>query len=321
MTQRIEGLLNKIPGYTGYRQKESMRDDDRRLREEIARTLNQSIADLSALGARIADERRLDLIAPVEDVIARVRHLESRVRTASYGYGGLFSDRPVDEPALRQLKAFDVAFQSNVQRLVDSIASASSGNGIDPSSMDRLLQEIARLNTIFDARGDVIETAKPANDPDVLALLEQPRVLTPQEQQLLRIRKGGTAAILGENFQFTAHIALASPDGTPVAALVELDYGPEWLAVTDDGRDVRAWRVSTHDSSTPVQTGVQAIADISGPQGSQRGVPATYALRANQEGERTSVQLELSLAGRMRAFEGADQPLIDIQVFSEASRA
>ena len=34
---RVTSLLNKIPGYSGYKNKESRRDEDKRVREELAR--------------------------------------------------------------------------------------------------------------------------------------------------------------------------------------------------------------------------------------------------------------------------------------------
>jgi hypothetical protein len=316
MTERIERLLNRIPGYTGYRQKESMRDDDRRLRQEISRELTQAIDSLTAVGSKLAAERNLDAIGGVEDAISRVRHLESRVRTATYGYGGIFSDRSVDEYALRQLKAFDVAFQQGVDELTSLIATASAGDAVDRATFKNVSDKVAELNRLFDTRGDVIETATPTQDPDVLALLEKPREITPQQRQLLGIRQGGTGAILGDNFQFTAHLALGSPSGDPVLTLVELDGGPDWLAVTDNGESVDAWRVKSADAPASV-AGQSAKASVSGPQGTRSDVMASYQVTASGAGDDASASIVVDVAGNVRAYEGPKIPLIDIQVFSE----
>jgi hypothetical protein len=322
MTERIEGLLNRIPGYTGYRQKESMRDDDKRLRDEIARGLSQSVDNLTRLGSRLAADRKLDLISSVEDAIARVRQLESRVRTASYGYGGIFSDRSVDEHALTQLKQFDVTFQARVEELNQQFSAMSSGDTADRAAFDGIKGMVADLNKLFDSRGDVIETASPTNDPDVLALLEKPRVISDQASQLLSVRRGGTGAILGDNYQFTGHIALTSREGQPVTTLAELDGGPEWLAVIDDGTDVTAWRVreATGSEASP-QAGNSASAAVAGPQGTESGVPATYDVIVTGSGDDADVRIGLSVAGKYRAYEGSKVPLIDLQVFSTGNSA
>ncbi len=317
-TERVERLLNRVPGYTGYRQKESMRDDDRRLRQEIARELTQAIDRLTSVSSRLAADRKFDQISNIENTIGRVRHLESRVRTATYGYGGLFSDRSVDEFALQQLKQFDVAFQQGVDELTSQIFDATSGDSADPAAYQQIEQTIGDLNRLFDTRGDVIETATPTKDPDVLALLEKPRQLTPQQRQLLGLRQGGTGAILGDNYQFTSHIALASPNGEPVLTLVELDGGPEWLAVTDDGSAVDAWRVTASDAATAPAQGQPASASISGPSGTKSDIVASYQVTSSGAGEDATTTIVVDLAGSVRAFEGRKVPLLDLQVFSES---
>ncbi len=315
-TERVERLLNRVPGYTGYRQKESMRDDDRRLRQEIARELTQAIDRLTSVSSKLASERQFSQISNVENTIGRVRHLESRVRTATYGYGGLFSDRSVDEFALQQLKQFDVAFQQGVDDLVSQVAGATSGETVDPAAYQQIDQTISDLNRLFDTRGDVIETATPTSDPDVLALLEKPRELTPQQRQLLSLRQGGTGAILGDNYQFTSHIALASPNGDPVLTMVELDGGPEWLAVTDSGDTVAAWRVTASDAAAAPAQGKPASASVSGPSGTRSDVVSSYQVTSTGTGEDATTTIVVDLAGSVRAFEGRNVPLLDLQVFS-----
>lgn len=315
-TERVERLLNRVPGYTGYRQKESMRDDDRRLREEIARELTQAIDRLTSVGSKLAAERQFSQISSVENTIGRVRHLESRVRTATYGYGGLFSDRSVDEYALQQLKQFDVAFQQGVDDLVSQISGATSEGNVDSSAYQQIDQTIGDLNRLFDTRGDVIETATPTNDPDVLSLLEKPRELTPQQRQLLSLRQGGTGAILGDNYQFTSHIALASPSGDPVLTLVELDSGPDWLAVTDNGSAIDAWRVTASDAATTPAHGKPASASVSGPGGTKSDVVTSYQVTSTNAGDDATATIVVDLAGNVRAFEGKKVPLLDLQVFS-----
>lgn len=319
MTERIQRLLNRVPGYTGYQRKESMRDDDRRLREEIARGLDQASSDLTALGSKIAADRRLDLISVVEETIARVRHLESRVRTASYGYGGLFSDRSVDEHALAQLKSFDVAFQAGVDELTRKIATAAVAGSIDAASFQEIQQELSDLNRLFDTRGDVIETAVPTQDPDILSLLEKPRVIGDEAAGLLRIRRGGTISILGDNYQLTGHIALESRTGDPVLTVVQLDQGPEWLAVHDNGTSVDAYRVNESDMAAPPGQGQSATASVSGPQGEQTDIPATYDVTASDAQAPGAARIHVALAGSFRAYEGKQVPLIDIEVFSKGS--
>lgn len=319
MTQRVQRLLNRIPGYTGYQRKESMRDDDRRLRDDIARGLSQASTDLTAMASKMAADRRLDLISVVEETIARIRHLESRVKTASYGYGGLFSDRSIDEHALAQLKSFDVAFQSGVEDLTRLVTKTAVSESVDASSFQEIQQEIADLNRLFDTRGDVIETAVPTQDPDVLSLLEKPRVIGDEAAGMLRLRRGGTISILGDNYQLTGHIALESRNGDQVLTVVQLDQGPEWLAVHDNGTSVDAYRVNESDLPAAPPQGNTASASVSGPQGEQTDIPATYDVEVAGADAPGSARIKVAMAGSYRAYEGKQVPLIDIEVFSKGS--
>jgi hypothetical protein len=319
MTDRFEGLLNRIPGYTGYRQKESMRDDDRRMRDEIARELQRCVSDLSGVAGKMAANRQLDAISAVEEATSRLRHIESRVRTSTYGYGGIFSDRNVDAHALTQLRQFDVAFQDRVTPLAAQIADLAGAGAVDASTLATIQTEIDALHRLFDARNDVIETASPSSDPDILSLLEAPRHLTTQQQQLLDIRNGGTGAILGDNVQFTSHIALTSSAGEPVVTMVQLDHGDEWLAVIDDGETVSVWRMTETDGSGRLEAGLSTSASVSGPQGSEANVPATYRVAVTGTGDDARAELQLSVAGNDRAYSGSSVSLLDLQIFSQGS--
>src|SRR5688572_30291716 len=156
LERRISKKLFEIPGYRGYRSLEDRRDDDRRVRDAIAGALGDTTESLTRLSARLAEERKLQQISGIERLVGTTRHLADRVRTASYGYGGLFSQQPVGAIALDQLKQFDVAFQNEVATL-DEIAGrlGSSPEGPLPVDISAYSVEIVRLNRLFDARTQV----------------------------------------------------------------------------------------------------------------------------------------------------------------------
>src|SRR5680860_1858045 len=106
---RIEAFLNDLPGYEGYRDKESRRDSDKRLRDSIANQLG-SIADrVERAGAVLVQRRELDKSQSIEQLVRSVNHAANRIRSQSYGYGGIFSDRPIDEGVLCLLYTSDAA--------------------------------------------------------------------------------------------------------------------------------------------------------------------------------------------------------------------
>lgn len=317
MLQRIEGLLNKIPGYKGAQQKETMRDDGRRLREDIAQNLDQAVAHLTNIGQQLASQRAMDQISDLERLVSRTRHLADRVRSASYGYGGIFSNRSVDEHALSQLKAFDLAFQQRSQELVGTVRKVNSTETLDPGKIAEVQQSLADLDTLFDSRMNVIETAKPTQNQDALALLNQPRSIGESEKRLLALRKGGAISILGDNYQVTAHIAIDSRTGDPAITLARLDDTSAWLAITDDSTNIGTWRVEEMTSSEPVVGADAGTASISGPQGTQSELPVTYGLEVADASDGQSVRIRFTVGDENRVYEGKSVPTIDIEVFSQ----
>lgn len=318
MVERIQGLLSKIPGYDAYNNRESMRDDDRRLRDQVARRLDEAVTDLTAVSSMLAAKRQLGAISAVEDLVRDTRLLGDRVRSASYGYEGLFSDRKVDEFALGQLKAFDVAFDAQVDALVKQVASVGSEGRQVESQIRDVGTTADNLDRLFNARNDVITTATTTHDPNVLNLLEAPVTRSLQEQQLLRVVTGGIVAILGDNFQVGAHIAVKDRDDAIVLLLLRLDAGPDWLAIACQ-HTVNGWRVQESSVDAAGTGGIAGNATVSGPQGTQQDIPTKYDIRESEAEGLPSITITMAIGGEVRVFSGSEAPLIDIEVFSEGT--
>src|SRR5699024_5690694 len=62
LQHRITNLLHSFPGYTGYRDKEDRRDDDKRIRVAVADRIQQSIDRLTSWNAELAAARELKVL-------------------------------------------------------------------------------------------------------------------------------------------------------------------------------------------------------------------------------------------------------------------
>ncbi|GIW04183.1 MAG: hypothetical protein KatS3mg059_0803 [Thermomicrobiales bacterium] len=71
----------------------------------------------SASPRQLAEQRKIQDVGAVDELARAIRHLIDRITTATYGYGGLFSDRNVDEVALDQLRRFDESLLQGAQEL------------------------------------------------------------------------------------------------------------------------------------------------------------------------------------------------------------
>ncbi len=214
MDRRAKSLLDRIHGYRGYREKEDRRDADRRVREEIAAEFGQRLKRVQAIAQDLAEQRRLDAVQPIDDLVRTLRTFIQRVETATYGYGGLFSDRNVDEVALDQLRDFDTSLLESVDELDDAITAIETAHnsGADITSTLLKAQEVVRgVVQRWDTRNQVIEIGKPVTNDSVLSFLKPPVSSVPHPAYALR--QGGALAILGDNFIVDAHIEVdAGPD-------------------------------------------------------------------------------------------------------------
>ncbi len=160
---RGPGILEKIPGYSGYRAKEGRRDEDKQVRLELARGYDQIAQRLADLQGELVRASRFAEIGNVERVEKALRLFTDRLRTATYGYGGLFSARSIDERALDQIAAFDRALGDGTDELrasVEALAGAI-GSGDDLPGKIRATQgQIDTLNRRFELRGQAVESGE-----------------------------------------------------------------------------------------------------------------------------------------------------------------
>jgi hypothetical protein len=310
----IEDLLYRFPGYSGYRDKEDRRDDDRRVREVIAATLDTIVTGLTRMSATLAEQRKLTQISAVERIVGTTRHLADRVRTASYGYGGIFTERSVDEHALEQLRQFDVRFQKEVEALGElGKRIAASPEGPLDADLNAYQDELNRLGQLFDARSEVIESAKPNRDAAVLALLE---TNPPSKAAALEsLKRGDALSIAGENFIVDATVIFSEPGGTVRLSRVGTDHagaGVWLLAGTVAG--IEPARLVEGGTSPPSGEPRPAEVEVDADGGTREGVGARYAYTAGTGG----ISFWYAIGGETRSFQGESLADDDIVIYGQA---
>jgi len=155
----LENILNAIPGYGGYRDKQLRRDADRLLREHIVRELTQQLRKIPALQRRMIEAGQLHLVDDLERVARRLQTLGDQVRTAASGYAGFFDAVKIREAELDRLYEFDQALVTEIPRLSESIAALetaiSSQAGVAEAIRD-LGEEVDRLAEYWRGRREVV---------------------------------------------------------------------------------------------------------------------------------------------------------------------
>ncbi len=153
-----ETMANVIPGYKGYKQKELRREADKLLRDTLADRMRTVKTQLNGLQKELISNGKFDLLDDVESAATQLQTFIDRVRTASYGYSGLFDATKVQEEDLDRLYEFDAYLMDYVERIEAAIQSAY--DNIASEEAEAKIREIRNLardaNTTFDRRREYI---------------------------------------------------------------------------------------------------------------------------------------------------------------------
>ena len=124
---KLEDVASRIPGYAGYKQKEQRREADKLLRLHVARQYEDQLDRLNGIQYQLTSQGALSNMMVLERAAIKLQLLVDRIRTASYGYAGLFDAIKVDEDVLDRLYDFDQAMLQGVDDIaavLDELSSA-----------------------------------------------------------------------------------------------------------------------------------------------------------------------------------------------------
>ena len=152
------GIAEKLPGYKGYKQKELRRDADKLMRDTLAAKLRTVKKQIDVLQQDLISVGKYDLLDDAESAATQLQTFIDRIRTASYGYGGLFSAVRVKEEELDKVYEFDAALLDYVDRLESAIGRVREElAGESAQSLLLILRDLTReANSTFDERQEVI---------------------------------------------------------------------------------------------------------------------------------------------------------------------
>jgi hypothetical protein len=155
----IERLLKGLPGISGYVDKELRRDADKRLRELIAQELDVQKQALLEVQRMLLEGGGLMWLDNIDQAVQKLQTLSDRIKTASYGYAGLFDPVKVREEALDALHRFDQAMANrtvDVKMAIVSLRQAVSEGGDIGAATRKLTDLLAELNNLYTKRHEAI---------------------------------------------------------------------------------------------------------------------------------------------------------------------
>ncbi len=147
-------LLSKVPGFSGYIERENRRAADKVMREAIANQFEAIWGRISAFQRELISQGEIKWVDDVESAAIKLRQFIDRVRTTSYGYSGLFDAVKINEKELALIYAYDEAMLGLVDVMDRAVANMEISIGSDgfPASVRNLVSTAQSCVETFDKR-------------------------------------------------------------------------------------------------------------------------------------------------------------------------
>lgn len=335
VARRGAAALQAVPGYAGYRDKEDRRDQDRRVRDHLVQEYGRQLARVERVARDLASDRKVLAVGPVDEFARTIRHLSDRINTATYGYGGLFSDRDIDAGALDQLRLFDEGMLAGVGQLDGPIGELETAyrSGGDTQAVARAGRDIvSALQARFDGRGRVMESGAPEPEQSVRALLALDATADGPPTTYW-LDEDDALSVMGQNGVVDSRLDLAA--GAASVRLFRFSETPEeqWLLVPAQpgsplglvspraapGSVAPAEReVTIANVQMTIVTSTSGQAEIITPAAVSGYRPVTASMVASPDG--ATVGLLIDWGNERQAWTGLALDATDIEVFGAAKR-
>lgn len=151
-------ILNYIPGFKGYMERQNRRDADKLLRDTVANRFEEQWQRVSALQRDFISQGEITVIDDLEAAAIKLRTFIDRVRRAPRGYSGLFDAAKINEAELAQIYEFDsklLDLAGDVGRAIDNIEASIGTEGL-PAAIRNLVSLARQCVEVYDRRSEVV---------------------------------------------------------------------------------------------------------------------------------------------------------------------
>jgi hypothetical protein len=155
-------LAANVPGFSGYVERQNRRAADKLLREAVARRFEDLWKRLSSLQVELVQGGQIELLDEIERAALQLRTFTDRIKTAAYGYSGVFDAVKIDAADLDRLYRFDLAFfelANEIEQTIQNLSNALLEPATTSQQIRRLIELSAQANQIFDHRQEVLSGA------------------------------------------------------------------------------------------------------------------------------------------------------------------
>lgn len=151
-------LASKLPGFSGYIERENRRAADKILRESLADKFEAVRKQLGDVQKDLAAAQALSFIDDLEGASTKLQTFIDKIRTASYGNSSFFDAIKINEGELAKLYQFDlelVTKADDIQRGVENVGASVGTDGMD-AAVRHVVTLARELVDTYEQRDEVI---------------------------------------------------------------------------------------------------------------------------------------------------------------------
>ncbi len=151
-------ILNKVPGFGGYIERQKRRDSDKLIREYLFDQFRKLEGRVSRMQRDFISQGEIKYVDDLEATAIKLRTFADRIKTAARGYSGLFDAVNVNEAELTQIYEYDSSMLDlvdEVDRAIDNVESSVGTDGL-PAAMRHLETKAGDCIQAFNDRENVI---------------------------------------------------------------------------------------------------------------------------------------------------------------------
>ena len=153
----IKKILAKIPGFKGYIERGDRRMSDKLLREQVANEFETLYGRISGLQRDLISQGGIALVDDMEAAAIKIRQFIDRVKTASYGYSGIFD--AIKEDKLAMVYEYDAALlglSDQVSSAIDNVETSMGTDGLN-AAIRHLVTVSQQCVDAFNKRSEVMK--------------------------------------------------------------------------------------------------------------------------------------------------------------------
>ena len=162
MYDKIEGeqtilgkIASKIPGFSGYLEREMRREVDKLQRDWLADQVDRARFAINGKIREWSRTGRLENLDRASSIEKSLDRLANRIRHADYGSSGFFDAVKIGQAELDRIYGFDLALSETMEYLALQVEQLPET--ADENMLGRLLEAVEGADTKFDERATIFE--------------------------------------------------------------------------------------------------------------------------------------------------------------------